>query len=433
MNFCHNHLLFYHPIFILFLHRDIVLYFHSSFGFSGLGNQMIKIIYFDIKKNCFLYITISLRYQYYVKTIKNPINIQYINFNNNFTMNLATMVNFPTTMILIFKNFPRFNFKIIIFHMSHRSQEMILPSAYWSKLSQEDKNEFQRLRAHFHQSQKVSSKDPRLVSFSNELHSVLKFIERSEQGRECRTILTGVAFAGPFICVNTRLLKSFLGRCKSSINGSFQQLGYVAIKTKSKARSCVLAIMPTLINDQNILRQWTVRCASEDAKFCFVTSLVSLQLPVVTSDDLNEDHKLSRANSIPNGQISGQINSQIGTSSILNPIASSFHSTASSSVASISSISPAGASSFIQQQQQQLTNQGFVHHVSWANDFATNIPEMPISYSVECFSNIGDSFPDPSDYNAEWNPMYEKSMTRSQSANFANDSYGAFTLDFSMF
>ena len=280
-----------------------------------------------------------------------------------------------------------------------RNQEIQLPSAYWSKLSQEDKLEFQRLRTNFHRSQKISSKDPRLVSFSNELHTILKFIEHSESGRECRTVLAGVAFAGPFICVNTRQLKSFLGRCKSSINGSFQQLGYVAIKTKSKARSCVLAILPSLVNDQNILRQWTVRWASDDAKFCFVTSLTSLQLPIINDDDLNEDHRgTSRQMMPPQRTMSTPLNSTFSTQ-----------------IAVPTSQIEFGAIS------------------SWHNDV---IPEMTTSYSVDCFTSINDTIGEGLDFSAEWNPMYEqKSMPRSQSAmNFSPDADSSFfSLDFSMF
>ena len=132
-----------------------------------------------------------------------------------------------------------------------RNIEASLPQPYWGNLSQADKVEYQRLRSNFHQNQKMSCKDRRLVSFSNELMTILKFIEHSETGRENRTVLVGVCFAGPFIGVNTRQLKNFLGRCKSSINGSLQQLGYVALKTKSKARTCILSILPSLINDQN--------------------------------------------------------------------------------------------------------------------------------------------------------------------------------------
>lgn len=318
--------------------------------------------------------------------------------------------------------------------MSHRNQEILLPSIYWNKLTQEDKTEFQKLRNHFHQSQKISSKDSRLVSFSNELHTVLKFIEKSEQGRECRTILTGVAFAGPFICVNTRQLKCFLGRCKSSINGSFQQLGYVAIKTKSKARACILAILPSLISDQNILRQWTVRCASEDAKFCFVTSLTSIQLPIVTNDDLNEDHKSIQqqsllANAAPspltlNNTNPSPINS--ATTSIVN------NSTFSTGTINMSALnnSMMGITPMMNMTvQQQISSSA--HHVSWANDMAY-VPDMPISYSVESFTDYGNPFSSVDDFNySEWNPMYERAMTRSQSANFANDTYGACSLDYS--
>lgn len=81
--------------------------------------------------------------------------------------------------------------------------------------------------------------------------------------------------------------------------------------------------------------------------------------------------------------------------------------------------------------QQQINSS--THHVSWANDLAF-VPDMPISYSVESFSEYGDGFTPNDDFNSEWNPMYEKVMKRSQSANFANDTYGACTiLDYSMF
>ena len=178
-------------------------------------------------------------------------------------------------------------------HLPIRNQEISLPHTYWSVLSSEDKTEFMRLRANFLQGQKMSSKDRRIVTFRKELIAVLKYIERSEDHTEERSVLVGVCFAGPFICVNTRQLKNFLGRCKSSINGSFQQMGYVALRTKAKARSCVVAVMPTLQNEQNILRQWTVRCASEDAHFCFISSFSHVQLPQITEDDLYDEKRTS--------------------------------------------------------------------------------------------------------------------------------------------
>jgi hypothetical protein len=97
---------------------------------------------------------------------------------------------------------------------------------------------------------------------------LLEFIERSPVGVESRCILTGVAFAGAYCCVNTRQLKSLLGRSKSSINGGFQQLGYVSVK--ARAAECIEAILPWLTKDVNAFRQWTVRCATGNSPFCFL-------------------------------------------------------------------------------------------------------------------------------------------------------------------
>ncbi|KAH0790285.1 hypothetical protein GPJ56_005858 [Histomonas meleagridis] len=161
---------------------------------------------------------------------------------------------------------------------------------FWNRLPKEDQVEFARLRTQLHQYQKSYGKDPRVVTFRKELNAVLNFIERDEAHREERSILTGIAFAGPFICVNTRLLKQFLGRCKSSINGGFQQMGYVAIRTKTKARNCIVAVMHSLTSEPSLLRQWTVRGASPNAEICFVSSFPMNLLPEVTQSDLNLDN-----------------------------------------------------------------------------------------------------------------------------------------------
>lgn len=171
------------------------------------------------------------------------------------------------------------------------SSDAQLPPAYWNMLSQDDKNEYMRLRQSFHHGQKISSKDRRIVTFRKELNAVLHFLERSEENKEARCVLTGVCFAGKVVCVNTRQLKSFLSRCKSSINGSFQQLGYVALRTKAKAKNCVITALPSLQNQQHILRQWTCRVVSEEAQFCFVSSFRHVQLPEILEEDLFDEKK----------------------------------------------------------------------------------------------------------------------------------------------
>jgi hypothetical protein len=158
---------------------------------------------------------------------------------------------------------------------------------FWDRLPAEDQAEFIRLTTQLHHCQKSSGKDPRVVSFQKELNLVLAFLERDEVHREERSILTGIAFAGKFVCVNTRLLKAFLGRCKSSINGGFQQMGYVAIRTKAKARNCIVAVMRSLTNDAALLRQWTVRGLAPGSTSAFASSFPTKLLPEITAADLN--------------------------------------------------------------------------------------------------------------------------------------------------
>jgi hypothetical protein len=125
-----------------------------------------------------------------------------------------------------------------------------------------------------------------MVSLRRELLIVLEYLERGEENMETRAILTGICFVGPVICVNTRQLKSFLGRCKSSINGSLHQLGFVALRTKAKARGCVASVLQSLKNQQEILRQWTVRCSSNNSQFCFLSSFPYDHLPEINAEDL---------------------------------------------------------------------------------------------------------------------------------------------------
>ena len=148
----------------------------------------------------------------------------------------------------------------------------------WSALTRADQEEFGRVRAELHQSQNSAQKDKRLVQFPLELASVLAFIDRSPHGVEARSIAAGASFAGPFIAVNTRHLKHFIGRCKSSINGCFQLIGYPTVRVKAKARECVLACLPSLANEPAALRQWTVRYAGDTALACFFSGYVDVGL-----------------------------------------------------------------------------------------------------------------------------------------------------------
>ena len=162
---------------------------------------------------------------------------------------------------------------------------------HWMKLSPEDQSEFVQLRNNFIRNSKTASKDRRVVAFRNELITALKYIEKNTENIEARCILTGICFCGPLIAVNNRQFKFFSGRCKSSINGSFQQLGYSAVKTKSKAKKCVMDLLPSLSSESQLIRQWTVRWATGSAPVCFVSYPKGIEIPDITYADLYDEIK----------------------------------------------------------------------------------------------------------------------------------------------
>jgi hypothetical protein len=144
----------------------------------------------------------------------------------------------------------------------------------------------------FQEAPKMTCKDRRLDTFPRDLMLAISYIERSPTNTEARAILVGLCFIGPCVCVNTRQLKTFMARCKSSINGSFQQLGYVLIAARAKARECVLASLPALRAHREVMRQWTARFVSETARHCFLSSFPAARLPEIGMKDLYTEQKL---------------------------------------------------------------------------------------------------------------------------------------------
>jgi hypothetical protein len=165
------------------------------------------------------------------------------------------------------------------------------PRCVWNELSSDDQKEFARVRQEFEDSPKVTSRDRRLQTFPRDLRQVVSFIERSPQNAEARAIVVGLCFVGAVVCINTRQLKTFMARSKSSINGSFQTLGYRLVSAKSKAHECCLAAMPALRGNRDIIRQWTARVACETTTHRFASSFAATKLPEIRPEDLFHEPK----------------------------------------------------------------------------------------------------------------------------------------------
>ena len=147
--------------------------------------------------------------------------------------------------------------------INNKTDDVSVPFHFWEQLSEEDKEEYIKMRKEFIN----NSSNRHGISLSNDLNRIQSFNERNKENQEIRSIVSGVYFSpnNQYICVNTGQLKSLLGRCKSSINNSFQYMGYSTAKNKIK--QTVSSALPPLANDASLLRQWTMRCKSVDSSF----------------------------------------------------------------------------------------------------------------------------------------------------------------------
>jgi len=156
----------------------------------------------------------------------------------------------------------------------------------WSTLPLSDQNFFFQLRHHFHHYKKPTGRDKRIEAFRTEILLCLHFIDKDMINRANRSRLIGMSIIGPFIIINTRILRMFLGRSKSSINGGLQQLGYVAVRNKVKAKQCMIQAIPTLESELSFMKQWSVRASSKNSLFCFLSKFPCKSIPEINDNDL---------------------------------------------------------------------------------------------------------------------------------------------------
>jgi len=143
------------------------------------------------------------------------------------------------------------------------------PMIFWNSLSNDDKSAYIALKDAFHGNSSVP-KVRHQATFHQDLSLIHSYIERRTDQSDIRSIVCGIYFGGKFICVNTRQLKYLLGRCKSSINNGLQQLGYISAKNRIKP--AIVTVLPALLHESNILRQWTLRCSENDSTPALMSS-----------------------------------------------------------------------------------------------------------------------------------------------------------------
>lgn len=130
---------------------------------------------------------------------------------------------------------------------------------FYNLLTDPDKAAYTRLRSALSSHVCRNRRGKRLETFAEMLAAIQTFCIRGEQDDWKRCLVCGVCWLSSGIAVNTRQLSLLIDKCKSSINGSLQKLGYSTIQSKNDSSTALTDFIPVLKNNFSELREWSVR------------------------------------------------------------------------------------------------------------------------------------------------------------------------------
>jgi hypothetical protein len=141
-------------------------------------------------------------------------------------------------------------------------------------LSDADRAAYAELRAYLSSAACRNRRNKRLESFGETLDAVRAFAVRGAGDDWARCLVCGVVWLPGSIATNTRQLRLLTDKCKSSINGSLQRMGYAfrrSARAGTRTRSSGIGCPRSASAAE--LRQWTVRQAGAPARIDAAASL----------------------------------------------------------------------------------------------------------------------------------------------------------------
>jgi hypothetical protein len=130
---------------------------------------------------------------------------------------------------------------------------------YFDLLSGDDQIRYTQLRATFSSQLCRNRRGRRLEGFSEMVTSIQAFCIRHDEDDWKRCLVCGVCWLPAGMAINNRQLSILIDKCKSSINGSLQKMGYTTLQSRTESSGPLCDAMPVLKDNFNELREWTVR------------------------------------------------------------------------------------------------------------------------------------------------------------------------------
>jgi hypothetical protein len=130
---------------------------------------------------------------------------------------------------------------------------------YYEMLTTPDQEQYNDLRSTLSSQMCRNRRGKRLEGFAEMLNSIRVFCIRHDEDDWKRCLVCGVCWLPNGIAINNRQLSILIDKCKSSINGSLQKMGYSTLQSRNESSGSLSDAIPLLKNNFNELREWTVR------------------------------------------------------------------------------------------------------------------------------------------------------------------------------
>ena len=132
---------------------------------------------------------------------------------------------------------------------------------YWELLSEDDKSQYSALQKSFGSGALKKMRNGRAETFEEVLEEIKRFCIKEEDVDNDwkRFLVCGICWMDQAIAINTRQLKLLVCKCKSSINGSLQKMGYTTNMAHSESWKILFPKIPLLKDHYSELRKWTIR------------------------------------------------------------------------------------------------------------------------------------------------------------------------------
>lgn len=134
---------------------------------------------------------------------------------------------------------------------------------YWWLLSESDRVGYSYIRSLIMNNPESNQRNKRLSTFLDIIEMIRRYAVRGDSGDANRCLVCGILWLPGAIAINTHQLGFLMDKCKSSINGCFQILGYQEKISRKSASDLVGNKLSMIHDDRSELRKWTVRCMDD--------------------------------------------------------------------------------------------------------------------------------------------------------------------------